>query len=283
MKPMNYMLSILIMLAIHYGYAYTPAETNEVVRGMLSRLVWIGSHDNFPADGKIVIPGAGESPDTWEGFLGRVYDGRWTTEERKCAFDWYLSTLGAIDCQALSSMDQKLVCAALGRCSVFNYTNAVPSLRALALNPRGIHRLEAIDLVLKLSPVEDATTSFIETVMTNVVGFSTVERGVACAVYADQLRHFSPTGTVAAAIKNRAVQMFYRNRNLGYDSAYLIDALLVSNIEGYEMSSNRLETTLLMLSKMEPDDFDRKDITAITNRLLSSGQPLRWINVGGDE
>ena len=283
MKSMNYILSILIMLAIHYGYAYTPAETNDVVRGMLSRLVWIGSHDNFPADGKIVIPGAGESPDTWEGFLGRVHDGRWTTEERKCAFDWYLSTLGTIDCQALSSMDQKLVYAALGRCNVFNYTNAVPSLRALALNPKGIHRLEAIEVVLKLSPVDDTTTSFIETVMTNIVGFSSVERGVACAVFADQLCHFSPTGAGAAAVKNRAVQMFYRNRNFGYDSAYLIDTLLVSSIEGYAMSSNRLETALTMLSKMEPDDFDRKDIIAITNRLISSGQPLRWINVRGNE
>ena len=77
--------------------------------------------------------------------------------------------------------------------------------------------------------------------------------------------------------------MFYRNRNFGYDSAYLIDTLLVSSIEGYAMSSNRLETALTMLSKMEPDDFDRKDIIAITNRLISSGQPLRRINVGGNE
>ena len=283
MKSMNYILSILIMLVIHYGYAYTPAETNDVVRGMLSRLVWIGSHDNFPADGKIVIPGAGESPDTWEGFLGRVHDGRWTTEERKCAFDWYLSTLGTIDCQALSSMDQKLVYAALGRCSVFNYTNAVPSLCALALNPKGIYRDEAIGLSLKLSPIEDTTTTFVETVMTNVVGFGLLERETACGEYGYRLCLSNPTNANSRAIKSRAVAMFYRNRNVDIAAAHVIDMLLVSNVVNYATSSNRLETLVHMLSDVELDDVSRREFSAITNKMQSSDQPLRWINAGGNE
>ena len=284
MKYGKILFTAAALAMVNFVHAYTPAETNELVRGMLLRVRSFYNHDNF-RDGEIVVPWQGDIPDTWEGFLGKANDGRWTTEERKCAFDWYLSTLGTTDFSVLPKNDQRLVRTALGRCNVFNYTNSVPHLRALALNPKGVYRKEAIDLFLKFSPVSDTTTSFIETIMTNVVGFSSVERGIACATYAEQLRLFSPTGVVDAAAKGRAVQMFYRNRNLGYDSAYLIDALFVSHIEGYAMSSNRLELALCMLTKMESDDFDRKDIIAITNQLLSSTQPLRQLNigVGGDE
>lgn len=183
--------------------------------------MWFYNHDNF-RNGKIVVRGQGDIPDTWEGFLGNSQDGRWETEERRGAFDWYLSTLGTIDCNALSRVDQKLVRAALGRCNVFNYTNSAPYLRALALNPKGVHR-------------------------------------------------------------DYAIAMFFRNRNVDIAAASVIDMLLVSNVVDYATSSNRLQTLTNMLSKPELNNLSRSDFTAITNQLLSSGQPLQWIDVGTNE
>ncbi len=281
MKRICLLLSSVTLFMAASVCAYTPAETNDFVRGVLFHVVQFYSHDNFPDEGGILVEGP--SPDTWEGFLGTSQNGPWTTAERKGAFDWYLSTLGTIDCRALPWMDQKLVRAALGRCSVFNYTNAVPSLRALALNPKGIYRDEAIGLSLKLSPIEDSTTTFVETVMTNVVGIGLLERETACGEYGYRLCLSNPTNANSRAIKDRAVAMFYRNRNVGIAAAHVIDMLLVSNVVNYVTSSNRLETLVNMLSDAELDDISRREFSAITNQLLSSGQPLRWINVGGNE
>ncbi len=281
MKFIWWLSLVMVLMALDAVCAYTPAETNDMVRGMLFRVVDFYSHDNFPANGRIVV--RGEPPDTWERFLGQSQGGRWTTEERKAAFDWYLSTLGTNDCRALPWMEQRFVRVALSRCDVLCYTNSVHYLRALALNPRGICRDEASELYLKLSPVSDVTTSFVETIMTNVVGFSSVERGITCGIYARKACLFNSTNTVDVAAKARAVQMFYRNRRFGYEAAYLIDELFVSSIAGYAMSSNRLDTVLDMLSKMDADDLDRPDFIPITNQLLSAGQPLRQLNLDGNE
>ena len=281
MKCGKKMMAVITVIVASISLAYTPAETNDVIRGRLLRTMSFYNHDNF-RNGQIIIRGDGGGiPDTWEGFLGKSQDGRWTTEERKDAFDWYLSTLGTIDCSELSRMDQKLVRTALGRCEVLCYTNSAPALRALALNPKGVHRDEAIELFLKFSPTGDATTTFVETIMTNVVGYSLLEQEMACGTYGYRLCLSTPTNAIDSAAKARAVEMFYRNRNAGVAAAHIVDMLLVSNVVNYATSSNRLETVKTMLSNTELDEMTRGEFIAITNQLLSSGQPLRWINVGG--
>lgn len=280
MRHVKRLLLVAAMVFEGTVFAYTSVETNNVVRAMLFRVFSLYSHDDF-SNGKITIRGYGDVPDSWEGFLGKSQDGRWSTEERKCAFDWYLSQLGTADCNALSWLDQKLIGTAIGRCNVLNYTNSVPFLRALALNPKGLYREEAIELSLKFSPIEDATTTFVETVMTNVVGHGLLEQEMACGTYGYRLCLSNPTNAVDVAIKGRAVDMFYRNRNVGIAAAHVVDMLLVSNVVNYATSSNRLETLINMLSNSELDDVSRGEFAAITNQLLSSGQPLRRINVEG--
>lgn len=68
MKTVFRLLPVAFLIMAGVVYAYTPAETNDVVRGMLFNVVRLGSHDNFPDDGGIVV--RGPIPDTWEGFLG---------------------------------------------------------------------------------------------------------------------------------------------------------------------------------------------------------------------
>ena len=280
MKYGKILFTAAALAMVNFVHAYTPAETNELVRGMLLRVRSFYNHDNF-RNGEIVVPWQGDIPDTWEGFLGKANDGRWTTEERKCAFDWYLSTLGTTDFSVLPKNDQRLVRTALGRCNVFNYTNSVPHLRALALNPRGVYRREAIELFLRFSPIEDATTAFVETIMTNVVDFSLSERGTACGCYGCDLCLSHPTNVVDRAVKERAVAMFYRNRNVDIAAASAIDMLLVSNVVDYATSSNRLQTLVNMLSRPELNNMSRNGFIAITNQLLSAGVPLRQLDVGG--
>ena len=182
----------------------------------------------------------------------------WTVAAKKAAFDWYLSTLGTNNCQSLSSLDKSLVLTAVGLCESLAYTNAVPSLKELTVNPLGIYRETALEIVLNFSPVDDFTTQFVEEIVTNGVKFSMIERGCACGIYA-----------------------LYRHRRPDLIGTGILDSLFISQVQGYDLSSNRLEFADYVLSHPDADSSDLRRFTSVTNQLLSSGQPLPWINMGG--
>ena len=79
---------------------------------------------------------------------------------------------------------------------------------------------------------------------------------------------------------NRITGMFYRNKQLSVAGALSIDKLLAERLNGYAMSSNRLETALFVLSQTNRTDRVTEHFTIVTNQLLSSGQPLNVISIG---
>ena len=92
--------------------------------------------------------------------------------------------------------------------------------------------------------------------------------------HAEKLRQDTCTNGAFA----RAVSMFYRNRKASGTGAVTLDRLFADKIDGYALSSNRLDTALSMLTvtNMRPQFVEY--FTGVTNQLLSSGQPLPWIN-----
>ena len=265
-----YIISMTMALSVS---AHTTAESNMVVRAALCRTLTFCPHVLY--DG-IELPAGFEVPDTWHGFLGGDTNG-WTLAEKKAAFDWYLTTLGTNDCMNLNDESREEMRVAIAKCGEFNHTNAVPVMKALALNPRGIMRNEAMNIALKFSPVDDTTTKFVETIITNVSGYSSGERVECYWEYAKKLRQDPCTnGTCASALS-----MFYRNRKVSGTGAATLDRLFSDKIVGYANSSNRLDTALsmLMVTNMRPQFVEY--FVGVTNQLLSSGQPLPWINVGG--
>ena len=254
-------------------YAHTEAETNAVARSMLE-FVLLSVDDSFDDTDNGVEK---EAIVTWPSFLALGESEGWTPPEKKAAFAWYLSMLGTNDCTSLSATDHELVRIALSKCEVLDYAEAAPSYKALALNPKGIYRYRAIDLALKYSPVSDATTEFIETIITNVSGYTSGERVGCYWEYAKKLQQDPCTnGTCASALS-----MFYRNRKVSGTGAATLDRLFSDKIVGYANSSNRLDTALsmLMVTNMRPQFVEY--FVGVTNQLLSSGQPLPWIKVGG--
>ena len=252
--------------------AHTTAESNMVVRSAL-----YGALTFYPdniEDGLVLPPGV-EEPNTWHGFLGGDVGG-WTLAEKKSAFDWYLTTLGTNDCMSLDEVQREEIGMAIDICDDFNHTNSVPSIKALALNPRGVYRGEAIKLALKFSLIDAATTEFVETIVTNVSGYSSGERVECYWEYVKKLQQDPCTNGVCAS----ALLMFYRNRKVSGTGAATLDRLFADKIEGYAQSSNRLDTAMSMLSvtNMRPQFVEY--FTGVTNQLLSSGQPLPWIEVG---
>lgn len=276
----EFVFLVLVSVSSLFAMAHTHSETNEIVRGALLHAHSFHASRKFPRTVK-----ADEVPNTWNGFLGEGNGGiqGWTLAEKKSAFDWYLTTLGTTDLRSIPSIDKVLVRTAIAQCRTLGYTNAVASLKALVLNPLGVCRMNAIDVVLDIGPVDDEMTTFVETVMTNRTGYVFDERMSACCGYAQNLLDRPFTNDVQNVRRERAVKMLYRHRYLDLLGTVPLDALFVASFSGYGTSSNRLEFANYVLGHPECSDGDREDFTAITNQLLSSGQPLRWINVGGDD
>ncbi len=268
--------ALAVAAAALAALAHTSYESNMVVRAALSAAATFYPH--VIHDG-LELPAGAEEPNTWHGLLGGD-GGGWTLAEKKAAFDWYLTTLGTNDCRSLDGERQEEIRIAVETCEAFSHTNSAPALKALALNPRGVCREDAIALTIRFMPVDDAMTEFVETIMTNSTGYSFRECGTASCQYADRLLSFNATNEAQSNIVQRAVLMFYRNRLAASASYSIVDRLFVRNIDSYEMSSNRLEHALNALSLPNCVSPARRTFTSVTNQLLSSGQPLPWIEVG---
>ena len=274
-KKVMALLTLSISFAVASAWAHTYDETNDVVYAALSRA---SSYYDDLLEGS--PPDKDPPPTTWRGFLGADTNG-WTLAGKMAAFDWYLSTLATNDCATLDDFDELYARVAIEKCEEFNYTNSVNAMKALALNPKGICRDDAIGLVVKFGNVDDSTTAFVEAIMTNSTGYSIMERGTASCQYADRLLSFNATNECQQMVVGNAVEMFYRNRMLAPNAFSIIDHLFVKYIDNYVMSSNRLEHALYSLSLPDCGPIAKRRFTSVTNQLLSSGQPLPWINVGG--
>lgn len=270
-KSVTAWLAISTSFAVAAVWGHTCDETNDVVYAALSRAAFY--YDDLREG---TPPDNNPPPTTWRGFLGADTNG-WTLAGKMAAFDWYLSTLATNDCKAMDYFDKLYMRVAVGKCEWFNYTNSASAMKALALNPRGAERDRAINLAVRFSTVDDATTVFIETIITNVSGYSSGERVGCYWEYVDKLRQDPCTNGACAS----ALSMFYRNRKASGTGAATLDRLFSDKITGYAHSSNRLDTALSMLTvtNMRPQFVEY--FTGVTNQLLSSGQPLPWINMGG--
>ena len=271
-----YIAAAVAFAAFGDGPAFSPAETNRVARKLVYRAMRLSGCHTIPDEGTPYNPD--EDLGTWHGFLGVDETNGWTVAAKKAAFDWYLSTLGSCDCRSLSRRDKLLVLNAVEMCGMLAYTNATPSLRSLALNPNGIHRDVALATALKFSSVDDSTTQFVESILTNVTQYTAGERVVCYLEYADRIRGMQ---NIANTPAYNAMLVFYRNRMVDRVGAPSADRLLTTHLQGYGQSSNRLETAMFMLSETNALPRFVEYFTSVTNQLLSSGQPLPWINMGG--
>ena len=268
--------ALAVAAAALAALAHTPYESNMVVRAALSAAATFYPH--VIHDG-LELPAGAEEPNTWHGLLGGD-GGGWTLAEKKAAFDWYLTTLGTNDCRSLDGERQEEIRIAVETCEAFSHTNSAPALKALALNPRGVCREDAIALTIRFMPVDDAMTEFVETIMTNSTSYSLQERGTASCRYADRLLSFNATNEAQQASRDAGVRMLYRNRMLESGTDSMIDKVFLKYIDGYGMSSNRLEYAVNSFSYPKCAEIFGDYFTSVTNQLLSSGQPLPWIEVG---
>ena len=269
-----FVLVMLLACPVALRANHTQEDQMLLARGVLKRVL-SSARDNL-MDLSLV-----ESPrrfDTWEGFLGHG-TAEWTMADRKEAFVAYLAWLGGTDMTRLDWMEKSLARIAISQCQTLSFTNAVPALKAIGLNPNGLHKCDAISLAVTLSPLDTNLIGFVETVMTNTVSFTLQERGSATAKLAKKILTVTEN-EVADSVLRQATVMLYRNRHVSTAGALMLDRLFCSKYEGYVTSSNRLSFAHFILNHPECEYYDVKDFSSITNQLFSSGQQLRQLTIG---
>ena len=272
---MRLFFAVTLFLLSFQVSAFTPGETNRVVRSLLGRVRSFAEDDDWSDEPKILLPE--QDVETWETFIGGTHVPGWSFEDKKGAFDWYLSTLGTRDCRGFTFGQKWDVLAAISQCHELHYTNAVPYLQALAFNTNGVHRDSAIDNAIQLGQVDDGMTDFVESIITNRSAFTRPQRGGACSEYSRKLAAMTNNPT---ACLYRAGEMFYRNRLFDIAGAVAIDQAVGACYPAYTVSSNRLLTANWVLSREDCNVQTRRYFSMVTNQLLSSGRPLVQLTIG---
>ena len=276
----NIALSTLLFALGMQSQAHTAAETNDIVRLMLGAAVAIS--DNPPGGRHLRRKLNFSDPNIF--FSETTFGGGWTSEGLHAAFDYFLEHMHEGDYSVGSGTSPYWPAAAVCQCENMHYTNAVSAIRRLASNPtyRWNYRMGATSAAIELSGVNDETTAFVDSVMTNAEVYVSRERFMACWTYIKQVQSFNATNEVQVLSRDRALSMLYRNRMIDLtENAFYLDDLFCVSMEGYSMSSNRLELATHVLSATNCWPATRDRFISVTNQLLSSGQPLPWIDIGG--
>ena len=270
------LMSLLVVGALPL-LAHTSADTNAVVRALL---VYCNSlTDNLDDLPSSVL----HTADPYVFFNKIDVGGDWTPEGKRAAFNSFLEEMGGFDFAGKDKPHVYTALLAVGQCRCMNYTNALPAIRRLALNPTypssRSRRWNAIEFTIEQMGPSDETTRFVETILTNQTVFTLSERGCASGVYISRLLKSARTEPVIPVMTN-AVAAFYRYGKTDTAGGVMFDKLFVSEIPGYEHSSNRLDYANFMVEHPNNNDLIKKYYRAVTNRLHSSGQPLRQLTIG---
>ena len=228
-----------------------PEDTMYAVRRML-RVAQKPFQDNLTWDYEVIEPEYYQP----EVFFGIRLKGDWPVERRKAALDAYLAVMADTDFTDTTNRDRDLPFKATAQCVSMNYTNALPYMRRLVLNTTlvGWRRRNEIRKLIEFSPVNDETTATVETIFTQ-------------------------------SVCDRAARVFTRDPT-EWQLYRAYDIFWKKYYAGYAMSSNRLEFAQIALANTNiTQDTDwavfKRRFTSVTNQLLSSGQPLQWINMSG--
>ena len=222
-----------------------------------------------------------------EVFFGIRLKGDWPVERRKAALDAYLAVMADTDFTDYTNNDRDLPFKATAQCVSMNYTNALPYMRRLVLNPTlpGWKRRDEIGRLIRFSPVSDETTTTIEAILTNRVDFTWKDREK-CFDYAAKVVAARQSNLVSQSVCDRAAMVFVHDPAEWQLSADY-DYFWRRYYPGYATSSNRLEFLSATLSNTNIPSCSKwtrfqNHFISVTNQLLSSGQPLPWINMGGE-
>ena len=280
---MRVVVGLLVLAPLVAVGEHTREEETKLVAKLLDSIVHFP--DLIKIGQRYRIPDY-SNPDV---FYGIRTETPWTRSEKEAAFLNFVTNMWQLDFNPRTyGHDKPDPVAATLQCLRMNFTNAVPFIRRLVLNPtlNDYARKKVLEWCIKLSPVDDDMTSLMGNVLTNVAYFAEDERYYVLQ-YADKVYGVMASNLTNRAVCDRAALMVYNNypRNDWQRTSHL-DQFLADYFEGYAMSSNRLAFVDAMLSNTNVTEdvemqFIKERFISITNQLHQAPQPLPQVSIGG--
>lgn len=219
---------------------------------------------------------------TKEGFFGRMSEDSGERELYQQAFDEVVERFATNDWNVVDKDGapiSKIELARICLCQVRDmcYTNALPSIRRWVLNPKAPHRDMALSLYYRWASLNHDSLSIANAMLTNSVSLSRNERVETYWGLTEAIRnHVKRVGKDECY--TNAMKLIYRTRYANIDSAVGLDNFYVSEIDGYEFSSNRLETITEWLAAGKSIPEITAHCISISNKLMNTSTPLRLVD-----
>ena len=290
---MNRLLIAVFGCVVVYGaWAWTTAETNAVVRELVSvAALQLESEESI--DGDCIIDPPDPVVTTYESLFATnrqaqlPYWNQWTPADRKTAFENFLAeTSRGVSHEGISADRALLFC--LER----DFAGALIPARDMLLstNVSADCRSVAASVYTKFATPTEERTRFVEAIITNKIVLVDDRARLLWKYGRNKEREVRSNLVLGlcealerdydAGMTNLVVQgasMLYRSVDEPYN-AYDLDRLFLKVFPSYETSSNRLEVAML---GMRPglrsgvvNDAGINIFSAITNQLLNAAQPL---------
>ena len=290
---MNRLLIAVFGCVVVYGaWAWTTAETNAVVRELVSvAALQLESEESI--DGDCIIDPPDPVVTTYESLFATnrqaqlPYWNQWTPADRKTAFENFLAeTSRGVSHEGISADRALLFC--LER----DFAGALIPARDMLLstNVSADCRSVAASVYTKFATPTEERTRFVEAIITNQIVLVDDRARLLWKYGRNKEREVRSNLVLGlcealerdydAGMTNLVVQgasMLYRSVDEPYN-AYHLDRLFLKVFPSYATSSNRLEVAML---GMRPglrsgvvNDAGINIFSAITNQLLNAAQPL---------
>lgn len=290
---MNRLLIAVFGCVVVYGaWAWTTAETNAVVRELVSvAALQLESEESI--DGDCIIDPPDPVVTTYESLFATnrqaqlPYWNQWTPADRKTAFENFLAeTSRGVSHEGISADRALLFC--LER----DFAGALIPARDMLLstNVSADCRSVAASVYTKFATPTEERTRFVEAIITNKIVLVDDRARLLWKYGRNKEREVRSNLVLGlcealerdydAGMTNLVVQgasMLYRSVDEPYNT-YHLDRLFLKVFPSYATSSNRLEVAML---GMRPglrsgvvNDAGINIFSAITNQLLNAAQPL---------
>ena len=267
---MKSLLRVVCMLCAAFPFAVTAAvidNTNNIAVAILSYAA-MDNEDDLDADEEYPVRYT-----DWNGMLDAVALPGLTRQDKDAALTGYLMAQSTNSLSSVDAEERELIRIALCECRDLNHTNTLPIVRNFFLNPTALYMDEPAYLYYRWASVDDDFVFVTRSFLSNTSVMARESKPTDLLYLGNAInRHKEALGKDTAY--TNAVNLVYQFRGLCPESAIALDRLYITQIDGYALSSNRLETVRGWLESTNCTSEVRAHCAAVTNQLMNVGHPL---------
>lgn len=186
----------------------------------------------------------------------------WSPEERRVAFENYMSRLSISDRRQMTRTQQSTCLWAISICNAYGYTNCLQSAKDIVQAEYAPQKDIALKFLFRYAEPSLEMNDLTWFVVTNAVDYRAAQRNICFEKYLEKIAQLPMvsmvrTNMVERIDSGRNTHRFYRT----------LDTFLLATDSSYETSTNRYALAVEALQYANPTSRNAEFFRSITNRL----------------